>query len=90
MRQIEPRDIQRPEPIVPYQDTLGKSQYESVAAIIICVSQIRGEWTPLETLPKGERLYLPDMLRSGHLEQTEEGYMLSQRTIERIAEKFPA
>ena len=80
----QPRDIQEPG-TPPYLDTLGKSEWEEIAAHIITESQKAGTWVRVT------RLNYPDikgMKQGGKLEETAEGYHLTEHCIEEIWKKY--
>ena len=90
-----PNDFEEPTSYQHYVDTLGKSEFEIIATHIIRVSQREGKWMPVNSFP--ETLFnnhtelshrLKQMVKCGHLEQTKDGYLLPQETLEMIAKNY--
>lgn len=75
---------------------LGKCEFEIIATHIIRASQLEGRWVSVKDFPQTmlssptELSYrLKQMVHCGHLEETKEGFMLPQETLEVIAKKYP-
>ena len=90
-----PHDFQEPTS-TQYYCCLGKCEFEIIATHIIRVSQIEGSWVPVKDFPQtmlsspAELSYrLKQMVHCGHLEETKDGYLLPQETLEIIAKEFP-
>ena len=85
----QPSDFQPPS-ISPYIDTLGKSEWEYIAAHIIRESQKAGTWTPVKDFSALQinDLDIREMIHVGKLVETKEGYMLTNDTLEEIAKKY--
>ena len=87
-----PSDIQPPERYSPYGDTLGTSEYEWIAAYLVLVSQQEGAWVAVKQFPKKhvDEKDLQDMMADKRLVKREDGYMLSDDTIDDLAKAYPA
>ena len=100
----QPHDILPPDktpevlPGVPsgYSETLGKREAERVAEFIVKNSQMKGRWTPIDSLDciledRQLAINIRDrMIKHGFLEKADSGFMLTEKAIESIAKKYPA
>jgi hypothetical protein len=80
--------FQPPERICPYVGTLGRNVYEEIAARIIAKSQEAGDWIPLGEVKDSH--YHDEMVDDKLLELTGEGYVLTERALEKILKIYPA
>lgn len=86
-----PRDIAPPPKYAPYTDTLGKSEFEWIAAYLIFASQQAGKWVALQQFPKKhvDEQDLQEMITCGRLIKTDQGYQLTRDTIDDLAKAYP-
>ena len=92
-----PKDIQpTSEPRFVFEtffgSTLGKCEYETIAAYFVSEGQKYRKWIaiPQERFPKRVKENLEGMLKKGYLINTNEGFILSELAIEVIAKKYPS
>ncbi len=92
-----PRDFERQETHLlcstPYGSTLGKTEYEQIAGLLIELGQREGNsWhavQPEQFNRNALRNAVPGMIREGYLvQQPDRRVMLSPNALERIAEKY--
>jgi len=86
-RNYEPKDFQLINDGLFLTNTLGKSEYETLAAKIIMQSQEAGKWVPLKEYSEADYRHMNE---TEHFEENEEGFMLSNQALEQIIEKYPA
>ena len=72
----------------PYFGSLGNRQWELLAADIIHFSRNEGKWAPLPYSSAEGRKGKKEMMRSGFLKRTREGYSLTQKALDRIIEVY--
>ncbi len=73
-----------------YSGSLGSGKYEQIAEKIINASKIAGKWT---VLPSSQLIWpdaVEEMLAEGFLLKSLNGYMLSEKALMQIAEKYKA
>lgn len=93
-KQYHPHDFEEPNKHQHYA-CLGKCEFEIIATYIISRCQLEGKWVPINVFPTnllGEPAELDyrlkQMMLAGKLEQTTEGFVLTQHCLEQIAEKY--
>tara|TARA_Y100000310_G_C20475722_1_gene712302 strand:- start:441 stop:752 length:312 start_codon:yes stop_codon:yes gene_type:complete len=87
-RRYRPDEFQSPVgEVSPYCDTLGKCEYEMVAASLIHASQKAGRWVPIKI---GGRLDDLPMKKEGLIEVVEGGVVLTDLALAQIHAKYPA
>ena len=83
-----PEDFQSPiGKCIPYCDTLGQCEFETVAAFIITHSQKVGHWKRVKNFHPDYRT--SEMVQLGLLEENEDGYMLTEKALEAIHKRYP-
>ena len=70
----------------PYENSLGRANWEMIAATVIDHSQDEGVWTYIKNIE--ESYDIEGMMRAGFLRKTDKGYTLTPRALDRIAEKY--
>ena len=73
---------------ITYYDLFGKRQYEDCAEYIMSICIEAGYMKPVKVLPEEHRP--ASMIEDGFLENTDDGFMLTDFALEKILEKFPA
>ncbi len=85
-----------------YLNTLGKFEFERIAAYIIARSQEAGKWVrtkdiggleksvSITSVMLGYSTVKDEMIACGYLEENENGFMLTEKAMEKIVEKYPA
>ncbi len=84
-----PNDFKSPiGEVLPYCGTLKQCEFELVAAHIIRDSQKAGDWVRIKEFHPDYRT--DEMIQLGFLEHNDEGYMLTEKALEKVHEKYPA
>jgi hypothetical protein len=85
-----PGDFQSPVgQLVPYLGTFDNYRFHWVAASIISPSQALGRWQPIPGFDEDPDV-VPEMVQAGLLEKLRDGYMLTDKALDRIFERYPA
>ncbi|MBI2044905.1 hypothetical protein HYT23_02515 [Candidatus Pacearchaeota archaeon] len=84
-----PSCIQSPVGVVnPFCGTMGRIEWELVAAYLVSKSQRNGDWTSIQQ-------FHPDydtqgMVNRGLLRRDDSGFMLTEKAIERLVKEYPS
>lgn len=83
-----PNDFMPPDMMVKqYLCTLGRCEWEIIAAQIVEKSKEKGKWSPI-TAEEANGYLEQEMIDVGYLEETNEGYMLTEKALGQIAMRY--